>query len=167
MKSFLSLLFLLSAAVLLTGCPYESEVPIDTPSVKYPAGLLGKWEPKSSSDNLMIITKKSDFIFHIVKTKKEAKADDTPEEYDAYMSDVGGLKFLNLTESKQDEWSTKKYYLYKMELATSGARLTLSPVTENIREKFTDSKELKAFIQKHMHLSFFYDKEDEVYIRAD
>jgi hypothetical protein len=167
MQKLLSLVSLVLFSFFLMGCPYESEVPIDQPSVKYPAGLLGKWEPKSSSDDIMIISRKDDLLMKIVKTKKEAKADDTPEEYEGYLSDVGGTKFLNLYEKKEESFGTKKYYLYKLELSTSGARVTLSPLTENIDEKYDKPADLKAFIQKNMNLSFFYHKEDEVYIRAD
>jgi hypothetical protein len=158
-------LFLLS--FLLTGCPYESAVPIDQPSVKFPTALLGKWEPKSSGDDLMTISRKDDRVMKIVKTKKEATADDKPEEYEGYLSDVNGVTFLNLYEVSGEANSTRKYLIYKLEISTSGARVTLSALTENIDEKFTTPADLKAFIQKNMHLSFFYDKEDEVYIRAD
>ena len=167
MKKLLTPFLFVLFSFFLMGCPYESEVPIDQPSVKYPNGLLGKWEPKSSSDDLMVISRKDDFLMKIVKTKKEAKADDTPEEYEGYLSDVGGTRFLNLYEKKEESFGSKKYYLYKIELSSSGARVTLSPLTENIDEKFDKPADLKAFIQKNMHLSFFYDKEDEVYIRAD
>ncbi|MBK8087658.1 MAG: hypothetical protein IPK31_06790 [Chitinophagaceae bacterium] len=167
MKRLLYFFAVITASLFLMGCPYETEVPIDKPEVKFPAGLLGKWEPKSSSDDIYTIKKKDDYIITITKVKKEAKPDDAAEEYEAFISDVGGIKFLNLSEKKGEDFGTKKYYLYKLEISPSGARLTLSPVTENIDEKFQTSAELKNFIQQNMKHSFFYDKEDEVYIKAE
>lgn len=167
MKKLFYFFSVITASVFLMACPYETEVPINKPEVKYPAELLGKWEPKSSSDDMYTIKKKDDYVITITKVKKEVKTDDTPEEYEAFISEVGGVKFLNLSEKKDDDFGTKKYYLYKLEISASGARLTLSPVTENIDEKFQTSAELKNFIQQNMNHSFFYDKEDEVYIRAE
>jgi virulence-associated protein VagC len=54
--------------------------------------------------------------------------------------------------------TTKTYYFYKVEMTTSGSKLTLAPVTENIDEKFASSEEIKAFFKKNMALSFFFDK---------
>lgn len=167
MKRILYFLSVTTASIFLMGCPYETEVAIDKPEVKYPVALLGKWEPKSSSDDIYSVKKKDDYIITITKVKKEAKPDDTPAEYEAFISEVGGTKFLNLSEKKEEGFGTKKYYLYKVEISPSGARLTLSPITENIDEKFQTSAELKNFIQQNMNHSFFYDKEDEVYIKAE
>ena len=167
MKKMGYLLSIIAASFFLTGCPYESTVPIDRPTVKYPASILGKWEPKSSSDDLYIITKKDDYTIIIAKTKKEVKADDKPEVYEAFLSDVGGIKFLNLYEKQEEADGSKKFYLYKLEISTSGARLTLSEITENVDEKFESSAALKSFIEKNMMHSFFFGKEDEVYIKAE
>ncbi len=166
MKKTVYLLSIIAVSFFLTGCPYESTVPIDKPTVKYPASLLGKWEPKSSSDDLYIITKKDDYSIIITKTKKEVKADEKPEVYEAFLSEVAGTNFLNLYE-KQEEEGSKKFFLYKLEISTSGARLTLSAITENVDEKFDNSAALKNFIEKNMMHSFFFGKDDEVYIRAD
>lgn len=167
MKRFLFIAAIISFSFILTGCPYDSEVAIDNPaSVKYPAALLGNWEPKSSSDEFYKIKRKDDFVISIIKTKKNAKAEDTPEEYEAFLSEVDGVKFLNLYEKSGDN-STPKFYLYKLEINNSGTKITLSPLTENIDEKFQTSAELKAFIKENMKHSFFFDKEEEVFIKAD
>lgn len=167
MKNILYFLSVITASVFLMGCPYETEVPIDKPGVKYPASLLGKWEPKSSSEDTYSVKKKDEYVITITKIKKEAKPDEAPEEYEAFVSEVAGVKFLNLSEKKDEGYGPKKYYLYKLDISASGARLTLSPVTENIDEKFQTSAELKSFIQQNMKHSFFYDKEDQVYIKAE
>lgn len=166
MKRIVHLIAVISASFLLMACPYESEVPIDKPSVKFPVTLFGKWEPKSSNDDVLTIQRKNDFVVTITKTKKDAKPDESVDKYEAFISEVGNVKFLNVSELSQYS-SGEKYYLYKMEVSPSGSRITLSSVTENIDEKFSSSAELKAFIQKNMQLSFFFEKDEEVYLRLD
>lgn len=166
MKKLVQLFAVASFSFLLMGCPYETEVPIDQPSIQFPANLFGKWEPKSSSDDVMTITRKDDFTVTITKTNKDAKPDDTIEQYEAFLSEVNKIWFLNVTEMSESN-GTPKYVLYKMEVSPNGARITLSGVTENIDETFTSSAALKAFIQKNMNHSFFFEKEEEVYLRLD
>jgi len=160
-KLLLQLALLAGLMLVLQGCPYGTEVAIDDPSVKIDEKLLGKWEAKNSGDYMYTVTKKDDFNYKFEKTGKTS-----PEAtlYTAFISIVDGVKFLNISE---DASSTKTYYLYKLEMSTSGAKATLLPVTENITEKFATPAELKAFIKKHMGLSFFYSKDKEEYFRAD
>lgn len=167
MKKLAYLFSIIAGAFLLMGCPYESAVPIDSPTMKYPAAILGKWEPKSSSEDLYTIQKKNEYYIVITKTKKEPKPDDSPEVYEAFISNVAGTNFLNLYEKKNEDDGSKKFYLYKLEISSSGARLTLSEISENVDEKFDNSAALKGFIEKNMMHSFFFGKDDEVYIRAD
>lgn len=162
MKKFLLQLGLLAGLmIVLQGCPYGTEVAIDDPAVKIDEKLLGKWEAKNSGDYLYTITKKDDFHY---KFEKKGKSSPDATLYTGFLSLVDGVKFLNIYE---DAASTKTYYLYKLEMSGSGAKATLHPVTENITEKFENSPDLKAFIKKHMELSFFYSKEKEEYFRAD
>ncbi len=157
LKWILPLAFL---AILLGGCPYSSDVPIDSPSVKVDERLLGKWEPKTSESEYTV-TKSDDYTFHI--SKKSKKSDDNTT-YTAYLSNVGGDQFLNLREDGQ---SSKSYFFYKLKLSPTGMKATLIPVTENIDEKFETSAELKAFIEKNKNLSFFFDKTEDDYIKSE
>lgn len=161
-KILLQFTLLAGLLVVLQGCPYNTEVAIDEPSVKTDAKMLGKWEPKNSGDYLYTVTKKSDFLYKFAKKSKNTPTDTS--SYLGFVSTIDGAQFLNIYEEYA---STKSYYLYKMEMSGSGAKITLSPVTENITEKFTGSAELKAFIKKNMGLSFFYAKDKEEYFRAD
>ena len=58
-----------------------------------------------------------------------------------------------------------KFYLHKVDL--SDDRFVLYEVTDNIDEKFDSSEKLKAFVKKHMHLSFFYNKDEVTYYKGD
>ncbi len=61
LKWILPLAFL---ATMIGGCPYSSEVPIDSPSVKAEEALLGKWEPKTS-ESVYTVSKSDDYTYHI------------------------------------------------------------------------------------------------------
>ena len=154
MKKFFPYLMLLFS-LLFMGCPYGSEVAIDDGKTKIDDKLLGKWESKSSSDYDYIVSKLDE---------KKPRGEGDVTVYFGFLSNVGATKFLNVWEEQN---STRTYYFYKMDISSSGAKLTLSPVTDNIKEKFESSSELKSFFEKNKDHSFFYSKEDEVYFRAD
>ena len=161
MKKFvLQFIAFAGLTLLLTACPYTTELPIDNPTVKIDDKLLGKWEAKNSDYNYTV-SKKDDFNY---KFEKKGKTSTDVTTYTGFLSVIDGVRFMNIYE---DAASTKTYYLYKVEQTTSGAKVTLSPVTENIDEKFATSAELKAYIKKYMALSFFYEKDHEEYFRAD
>jgi virulence-associated protein VagC len=161
MKKYIYIPFVLLAAFLFTGCPYSAEVAIDQPSVKIDEKLLGKWEGKSSSDYIYTVTKLDDKTYQF--DKKSASSGDVTT-YNGFLSEVNGTRFINIYEVGSD---VKTYYFYKVEITTSGAKTTLTPVTENIDEKFTSSTDLKDFFKKNMANSYFFDKEEDVYIKAD
>ena len=150
-------------AFLFSGCPYSSEVAIDGGESKIDEKILGKWEQKSSSDYLYVVTKYDDATYQIVKQPKNESESSTT--YYGFLSNVSGVRFLNVWDAGNE--GTRTYYFYKVEMTPSGAKMVLSPVTENIKETFTASADLKAFFDKHKALSFFYSKEDEEYYRAD
>lgn len=152
---------LLCLAMLLGGCPYSSEVPIDTASVKIDTKLLGKWETKTSSDKVFVVAKMDDY--HYAIEKKDIKGGDS-DLYVAYISNIGTDRFLNVKDA--DEYS-KTYYFYKVDISSTGVKATLLPVTENIDEKFTASTELKAYFEKYKSLSFFFGKDEDVYIKTE
>ena len=159
MKNKLILSILACCSLFLWGCPYESEVGIDSgPSVKIDARLLGTWKSKGSSDDKFVCTKASDLTYKIEEVKKDGKN----TIYSAFLSDVNGTTFMNAKE--QGDGLSTNYYLYKV-VVNSASSVTLVPVTENITEKFSSSAELKQFIEKNMGLSFFYDKSVDEYTK--
>ena len=152
---------LLCLAIMLGGCPYGSDVPIDNATVKIDPKLLGKWETKSSSEKYYVVTKKDDY--HYAIEKKDAKGGDS-DFYVAHFNILGSDRFLNIKEAADD---AKTYYFYKLELSSTGVKATLIPVTENIDETFTTLAELKAYFEKYRTLSFFFDKTEDVYIKIE
>ena len=59
-------------AVMLGGCPYKSDIPLDTKGKKINPTLLGTWEPKSSTEEKYVVTQDNDFTYKISKTSKNS-----------------------------------------------------------------------------------------------
>lgn len=165
MKNKYLLAVLCFISLVFMGCPYNSEVSLDDkPSQAIDAKLVGKWQQRSSDDATYVVSKKDDNTYTIVEKHKPGsdgnKQDD--KTYEAFLSDVGGTKFLNLYDPSED---TKSYYFYKIEMSDEIEGFTLYPVTEYITEKFTASGDLKKFVDQNKGLSFFYGAKDE-YIKV-
>jgi hypothetical protein len=161
MKNFKSLVAILAVAILFMGCPYSSDVAIDDkPVVKVLPALLGKWEQRSSTDYSYVVSKTDEFSYKIEKiTVKDGKK----EVYNGFISDVSGEKFFNISEETANP---KVYYLYKVDMSGGDNMMKMASVTPNIDEKFTSSSELRKFIEKYKGLSFFYEKDEDSYIKT-
>lgn len=152
--SFVFLLLL----VFLWGCPYSSSVPIDSPSIKVSPSFYGVWNSKTSANYTFTISAEGDKVYKILKKAKNANDEST---YSAYLSDINGIKYLTIYEPNS---AKKAYYFYKF-VQNSADKITLTPVTENIDEKFTSSADLKAFFTKNQNNSYFWGKDEDVYTR--
>src|ERR1041385_2083261 len=155
MKKNLSEVSMVAVMFFLTGCPYESSVTIDNPSVKINTKLLGVWKDKKNSD-IYTVEKHDEFTYSITQSKDNDKLL-------AFVSIVNGVNFLNFWTPGSDEPS-KKYSFYKMEMQTDGSIL-LSEITDNIKESFTSSDEWKKFISANMKNSYFFGKETITLVR--
>jgi hypothetical protein len=60
---------------------------------------------------------------------------------------------MNMVES-----GTKEYLMHRIDFVPAG--LVLYQVTDNIDEKFDSVEKMRAFFQKNMRLSFFYNKDE-------
>jgi hypothetical protein len=146
-------------SLVFMGCPYESKVPIDDASNAKPdKTLTGNWEKKGDEKYLFTV-KLEDNIYYVTKKNTE-DASAEPTKYKGFLSDVGGVTFLNIRELSEYESSDVKYYLYRVE-KKGDDRVKLRGITDNITEEFATSAELKAFIKKNMEISFFYNKDDD------
>lgn len=149
---------MLIIAVVLGGCPYKSDIPLEPTGKKVNPAILGVWEPKASTDEKYTITKEDETNYKITKTSKNAKE---PTIYKGFLVDLDGTTFLNLQQ--QGEMAEKGYYIYKVTLNAGGNKVTLQGMTENVTETFKTSEEFKAFVKKYKGLSFFWEKQEDVY----
>ena len=150
---------LFALAILLGGCPYASQVPIDKPSVKVSETLLGKWEPKDENGDKVTVTKKDAYTYNF---EKKSSSSGNTTNYEGFISKIGEDQFLNITELGG---LSQDYYFFKLVFNKENTKVTLMPITENIDETFKTSAELKAFIEKYKALSFFFGKDEEEYHR--
>ena len=147
----------LAAIVLLSGCPYRSDVPLDTPSTAVDSRLVGLWrEEVSPSVAVYDIEADGEFGYKVA-----VKGDSGTTVYRAYLTPVGDHTYVNL----RDGADAGSYSLFRLEVADDGSTFTLHPVTENITEQFTQSADLRAFVAKNQDLSFFFEKPTR-YVRA-
>lgn len=160
MKNLLSIASLLATGFLFSGCPYESEVPIDAPSVKTNASLLGDWVRKDEDNEVhYLITAKDDFTYAIAEENQQSGE---VNQYTAHASVVKGVTLINLKPHVSGE--NTKYTFYRLTI-TSENEFTLADISENVDEQFTSSTELRKFISSNMNKSFFYSKEELTFIR--
>jgi hypothetical protein len=162
MKTLQHIFAVVIVAILFMGCPYGTEVAIDEkPVVKVMPSLLGKWEQRSSTDYSYTVSKVDEFTY---KIEKLTVSSGEKTVYNGFVSDVGGEKFFNIWEESA---TTKTYYLYKVDMSGGDNLVKLVSVTDNIDEKFTSSAELKKFIEKYKGLSFFFEKDEDSYIKTN
>lgn len=159
---------LLLLLCLFTACPYQSDVPISEPETAVTEDLLGKWVKESDNTEeeypeYFVIEKKSQYIYKIIKysyDQEDSVYTDTP--HDAHISLVKGNEFLNMHLDEETDMASG-FGLYKLERKKES--FTLFELSNNIDEKFENSKQLEKFVKKYMHLSFFYNTGEETYIK--
>ncbi len=163
MRKITFLTLTISFLLILTACPYASKVPIDQPNMKIDKKLIGKWvkldDLNKKKPNYFQISVATNKQYNVVKYEYQSSDSAYKEvKYVSHMSKIGDNKFFNMQKD-----GTGDYYLYKIVL--KGDKFTLFEVTDNIDEKFENSEELKNFIKKYMHLSFFYNKDEKTYAK--
>ena len=80
-----------------------------------------------------MVKQKDDNTYSILEKHKKTEGS-TPQDdktYNGFLSDVDGVKFLNLYEPDQD---SKSYYFYKIEFSDETDGFTLYPVSDYITE---------------------------------
>ena len=161
MKQSYLMMLVLGLGMVLSGCPYGADVPIDgQPSIPVDKNVLGKWENKSVSDYVYYFRAASANEYRISKISTST-GDSTV--YFAFESNVDNVRFVNIYED--NDYGSKTYYLYKMTVQ-GDSKITMEEVTDNIDEKFDTSADLRAYLSKHDHLSFMYNKDPDEYIRV-
>ncbi len=154
MKILINITILVALCILFTACPYESAVPISSPSEKINQKMIGSWKSVDKGGEFYRLSKKDDFNYMIEEFDGSNKLTNT---YVAFSSTVNEKLFLNVRNEKQVD-AKGKFMLIKIELI-GDSMLKVSNTTENITEEFKTSEELKAFIAANMKNSYFFDKE--------
>jgi hypothetical protein len=164
MKKFILLSFLIAITISFYGCPYNSKVAIDEPSIKVNKNYEGVWGFKNGTTKYQV-TKLDDYHLKITQLplasqEADAKGVQDTTIYIAHFSKINDVNFLNLTQiTKYNKQGDNGYYLYKF-VVKGENEITLTEVTSYIKEKFSTSDKLKKFIESNMNLSFFFGTEE-------
>ena len=171
MKIFLKCFSIMAICLLITACPYESPVPLASPSEKLIPELLGKWAVHDSKGEHVVINKLNTYQYQINDYKFDNdKREYISENYRAHSSTIDNETFLNISpvsviESGDSiDVKSETYFLYKIKFHGTDS-LLLIEVSQYIREQFINSAELEAFVKTYKDLSFFFG-EETVYVRG-
>src|SRR4051812_42057729 len=103
MKKNRLLLLVLPILLLLTGCPYNSAIPLSVvPSTPIDKALLGEWKSKAEPNDSSVMTvyefNKNEYSIVIVD-RTDLKL--TVDHYRAFLTPVAGKVLLNLENLKE------------------------------------------------------------------
>ncbi len=134
-----------AAALLLAGCPYGAQFPLDSPAEAIlDAGLLGTWKPSAASEEDFTITIRASGGA-LLTLQAESPGED-PAGYPAFVSAIGAERFLNLRDAAESGlWYFANYRF-------DGQRLRVRLVEEQLFESqpLSDAGQLRAFLQRHL-----------------
>jgi hypothetical protein len=119
---------------------------------------LGTWRvedkvtKKSEPGEIFTLTKQDEYNYRIqIKHPGQTEI----ETMFGYLSIVDGVVFLNAWDNIPED-KPKGYVLIKLGIINND-NVKLYPLTENIKEQFNSSNELKKFIAGNMSQSQFFD----------
>lgn len=150
MKKLMQFSMLAICCLGLFGCPYESQVPISTPSVPVDTRFLGKWSSKDEVYNTYVVTKATETEYKILQQNISHTA-----RYTGFLSEVKGNMFMNLQSD-----STGTYYLYRVKMDTKGNKFVFVPLAENLPDHFGSMDGLRNYLEKNMNFQSLYNETD-------
>jgi hypothetical protein len=152
-----------ACCLILMGCPYESDVPLSEANTKPTDNLIGTWEESGNPAVTITVERGSGNMLIVTKTTKNEGMEPTIDDYNAHITDINGTIFFNVSEINEYD-SEPHYYIYKVE-KNGEFKMMLYEVTPNIREKFTNSAEMKAYFTANMKNSYFYSTGELTYFK--
>lgn len=159
MKKVFSYLAILGISVILWGCPYRSTVPLSEAIEPVNKQVVGTWYPKherSKQNPEYYSIEKKDSVHYSIQHFQYNDKDSTysVKDYTAWTTRIENLLFMNVKNEDKNE-----YYIHRLDVM-GDELMILYQVTSNIDETFDDPEKMKTFFQKHMKLSFFYEKDE-------
>ncbi|HNX43187.1 MAG TPA: hypothetical protein PLJ84_00060 [Bacteroidales bacterium] len=162
-KTGISML-LMGFVVLFSGCPFSGSVPIDNGTVAIADQLNGEWiKPTDLTEEnpTTYMIRQGDDKYHAVAEKSEYSTDDAEYNttvYNLTFSNVSGETFMSAQEA-----GTTTYYYYKFAFNKETKEISITEVSDYIKETFNTSEELKSFIANYKQLSFFFTNTTDTY----
>ncbi len=153
MKNFLKFNLLIAFLAVLTGCDL-SKYPIDDhPVIKNDTRLLGKWREKEKKEksDLYTLTKKSETSYLV--TMKEYGMKRTLK-YDAFLSDVNNVKFLNVLY--KDDSANGYLFIRLLDINSSGNQTTAAAVSDSMMKYVSSSAAVRERVRENLNNPAFY-----------
>ncbi len=149
--------FIIIIIFLLSGCPYESIVPLSDPaSAQIDRNLIGRWTKAEKDDKgTLIIDQFDEHGLSVVVAEDGNKKIDRMR---AFTTVIDGEKFLNVQEIK-DDYDKRKWMF--VSYTVSGDVMTFRTVEDDIiKKKMKSPEELFAFIKKNLKTRGLFDNDN-------
>ena len=169
-KFLLSCSTIFFSLIVLTGCPYRSNVPITENGIDIPKDFIGKWidvselskERNADCFQLEALNKKEFLLKEFNYT--DDKCDTS--FYKGRFSLINNVYFMTTSrytppskktsDDQTDPYDEDKnvYFTYRIRFENGFYRI--DELSQDIIDKFNTSKEFEAFVQKNMNNELFY-----------
>ncbi|MGC4100178.1 hypothetical protein [Ferruginibacter sp.] len=144
MKKITAALALITAVVVLWGCPYKSDVGIDDkPAVKIDNILLGTWHKADFPDDSteLVFTKATPLKYDLKTVVPDGSGGYETDHYEAWFTKLGDRKLISLYSA-----GSKKYLFG--EAGLTGSQLSVKLLSEDITtQQFSTVAEMRKFIE--------------------
>ena len=155
MKKVVPFLVVLPMLLLLTGCPYNSKVPLsNTPKVAVDANLLGTWQTVNDKDSIDMKIFSFNSLEYYIDVRPTLKNSSEISRYRTFVSMVGKEKIVNMEDlDKKGEYN---FFSYKLE----GDLLRVQLVSDvSVKEVYLTSKKMNKAFSKKIGEKDFYESE--------
>jgi len=158
----LSFLLLVSVMLVVTGCPLQTNSPVDEGSYTETSWLEGKWDRQASrgSEGKSYVIKKHRKPGNILAYDVINGTTDSKGRL-IVLSNIGSTIFISAFEDS-DDLTDKGYYIYKM-IKKSSTEFDLLPVKENSIAKNVSGKDIRAYLNKNQDADIYEKKDIEHY----
>ncbi len=154
--------------LLLSGCPYESRIPISLPAkAMIDKELIGKWKyvnKEGHTEGMVTISMFNDHELLIV-LKDEDK--NNSEMLRAFVTSIGKEKFLNIQEMKGTyEDRTWMFVNYSIANCTLSYRIVDDELIKKNQKNLSSSKKLYRFIKGNLSNNNLYGDEEKTDLKC-
>lgn len=152
MRRMLAAVAALLSVLILTGC-YESKVPLSVPGIPVDARLLGNWvqtSPADAKNPYRLLIRKYNPREYLVLF---AEGDEAPSVARGYLSDMNGVKLMNLQNIDSAEARDRGYLFFKCAFEPDGGlrvRILSDDHPALHERKFTTTAQLRAVVLRHL-----------------
>lgn len=167
-RLLITIFIFLLIPLLLSGCPYESGIPLSSPAkAMIDKELIGKWEYVNKEGHTEGIVTISMFNDHelLIVLKDEDKNDS--EMLRAFVTFIGKEKILNIQEMKGAyEDRAWMFVNYSIANCTLSYRIVDDELIKKNQEKMSSSKEFYRFIKENLSNNSLYGNAEKTDLRC-